>query len=161
MVQCCFTSTETIRTIREEEPRSATSTFTQLLSSAGGENCRRPEDLKYKIQTGHCGWGCWKHSEYFHYISVLIFKKIIKSRSDIFGKVGRGGCLAFSILYWTLQVTKRQLFRQRVRRCWLLRVCFVWFATDFVLFVFVLKTVPDTVTFSPPPPPTHPTPPPP
>ena len=32
-VQCCFTSTETIRTIRDGEPRSATSTFTQLLSS--------------------------------------------------------------------------------------------------------------------------------
>ena len=32
-VQCCFTSTETIRTIRDGEPRTATSTFTQLLSS--------------------------------------------------------------------------------------------------------------------------------
>ena len=31
-VQCCFTSTETIRTIRDGEPRTATSTFTQLLS---------------------------------------------------------------------------------------------------------------------------------
>ena len=30
-VQCCFT--ETIRTIRDGEPRTATSTFTQLLSS--------------------------------------------------------------------------------------------------------------------------------
>ena len=27
-VQCCFTSTETIRTIRDGEPRTATSTFT-------------------------------------------------------------------------------------------------------------------------------------
>ena len=33
-VQCCFTSTETLRTIREGELRTATSTFTQLLSSA-------------------------------------------------------------------------------------------------------------------------------
>ena len=33
-VQCRFTSTETIRTIRDGEPRTATSTFTQLLSSA-------------------------------------------------------------------------------------------------------------------------------
>ena len=33
-VQCCFTSTETIRTISDGEPRTATSTFTQLLSSA-------------------------------------------------------------------------------------------------------------------------------
>ena len=32
-VQCCFTSPETIRTIRDGEPRTATSTFTQLLSS--------------------------------------------------------------------------------------------------------------------------------
>ena len=30
-VHCCFTSTETIRTIRKAEPRPATSTFTQLL----------------------------------------------------------------------------------------------------------------------------------
>ena len=36
-VQCCFTSTETTRaitSIRDGEPRKATSTFTQLLSSA-------------------------------------------------------------------------------------------------------------------------------
>ena len=33
-VQCCFTSTETIRRIRDGEPMSATSTFTQLLGSA-------------------------------------------------------------------------------------------------------------------------------
>ena len=32
-VQCCFTSTETMRLIRDGEPRTATSTFTQLLSS--------------------------------------------------------------------------------------------------------------------------------
>ena len=32
-VQCCFTTTEAIRTIRDGEPRTATSTFTQLLSS--------------------------------------------------------------------------------------------------------------------------------
>ena len=31
-VQCCFTSTETIRLIRDGELRMATSTFTQLLS---------------------------------------------------------------------------------------------------------------------------------
>ena len=33
LVQCCFTSTETIRLIRDGDPRTATSTFTQLLSS--------------------------------------------------------------------------------------------------------------------------------
>ena len=32
-VQCCFTSTETVPTIRDGEPRTPTSTFTQLLSS--------------------------------------------------------------------------------------------------------------------------------
>ena len=32
-VQCCFTCTKTIRTVRDREPRTATSTFTQLLSS--------------------------------------------------------------------------------------------------------------------------------
>ena len=36
-VQCCFTSTETIRTIRDREPRTVTSTFTQLLSSEDEE----------------------------------------------------------------------------------------------------------------------------
>ena len=34
-VQRCFTATETIRTVRDGEPRTATSTFTQLLSSEG------------------------------------------------------------------------------------------------------------------------------
>ena len=32
-IQCCFTPTETIMTIRDGEPRTATSTFSQLLSS--------------------------------------------------------------------------------------------------------------------------------
>ena len=31
--KCCFTSTETIRTVRDGEPRTSTLTFTQLLSS--------------------------------------------------------------------------------------------------------------------------------
>ena len=34
VVQCCFTSTETVRLVRDGEPRTATSTFTQILSSA-------------------------------------------------------------------------------------------------------------------------------
>ena len=33
-VLCCFTSTETLRLIRDGEPRTATSIFTHLLSSA-------------------------------------------------------------------------------------------------------------------------------
>ena len=32
-VQCCFTATETVLTVRDGEPRTSTSTFTQLLSS--------------------------------------------------------------------------------------------------------------------------------
>ena len=32
-VQCCFTSTETIKTVRNRERRTATSTFTQFLTS--------------------------------------------------------------------------------------------------------------------------------
>ena len=32
-LQCCLTSTETVRCVRDGEPRTATSTFTQLLSS--------------------------------------------------------------------------------------------------------------------------------
>ena len=35
-LQCCFTSTETIRTVRDGEPRTSTSSFTQLLSSVKG-----------------------------------------------------------------------------------------------------------------------------
>ena len=34
---CSVTSTETIRTVRDGEPRTATSTFTQLLSSESGQ----------------------------------------------------------------------------------------------------------------------------
>jgi len=34
-VQCCFTSTETVGTVRDGEPRTATSTFTQLLMELG------------------------------------------------------------------------------------------------------------------------------
>ena len=33
LIQCCFTSTETMRLVRDGEPRAATSTITQLLSS--------------------------------------------------------------------------------------------------------------------------------
>ena len=37
--QCCFTSTETVRTIRDGEPRTATSTFTQIMSSGLVSEC--------------------------------------------------------------------------------------------------------------------------
>ena len=39
LVQCCFTSTETMRAIRDGEPKTATSTFTQPLNSAGQDVC--------------------------------------------------------------------------------------------------------------------------
>ena len=32
-VHCCFTSTETTKTVRDGEPRTSTSTFTRVLSS--------------------------------------------------------------------------------------------------------------------------------
>ena len=42
-IQCCFTSTETVWAIRDGEPRTATPTFTQLLSS----------ELCYSYLTAH------------------------------------------------------------------------------------------------------------
>ena len=39
--QCCFTSSETVRTIREGEPRTSTSTLTQILSSVTDD----PEEM--------------------------------------------------------------------------------------------------------------------
>ena len=34
-VQCCFTFTEIIKTVRDGEPRTSTSTFTELNYAAG------------------------------------------------------------------------------------------------------------------------------
>ena len=39
-VQCCFTPTETIRTIRDGRPSTTTSTFTQLVSSVSATEGR-------------------------------------------------------------------------------------------------------------------------
>ena len=39
VVECCFTSTETIRLIRGRDPRTATSTFTHLLGSVVSKGC--------------------------------------------------------------------------------------------------------------------------
>ena len=56
MVQCCFTSTETVRLIRDGEPRTDTSTFTQILSSGGVLlrfpvcNCSKTTTTKIKIK---------------------------------------------------------------------------------------------------------------
>ena len=46
-VHCCFASTETTRLIRDGEPRTATSTFTQLLSS---ESTRKKTDSIFIYQ---------------------------------------------------------------------------------------------------------------
>ena len=40
-VQCCFTSTETVRTIRDGEPRTFTSTFTDTAPELWNETCFR------------------------------------------------------------------------------------------------------------------------
>ena len=55
-VQCCFTSTETIRTIRDGEPRTATSTFTQLLSSERGGSGEGAKVLLYKKLSSSRKW---------------------------------------------------------------------------------------------------------
>ena len=50
-VQCCFTSTETIRTIRVGEPRTATSSFTQLLGSTAIDSNQSISVLFYVLFT--------------------------------------------------------------------------------------------------------------
>ena len=40
--QCCFTSTETIKLIRDGKSRTATSTFTQLLGSDYSDSQKAP-----------------------------------------------------------------------------------------------------------------------
>ena len=57
-VQCCFTSTETLRTIVDGEPRTATSTFSQLLRSETQQFCLGSlysSLLPARIRGG--GWG--------------------------------------------------------------------------------------------------------
>ena len=46
-IQCCFTSTETVRTIRDREHRTVIWTFTQLLSSVSEEIALSPFMLAY------------------------------------------------------------------------------------------------------------------
>ena len=60
-VQCCFTSTETIRIIRDRAPRTSTSTFTPLLSSpqiaafTTGLNGLKPVSSKYHAKHSAAG----------------------------------------------------------------------------------------------------------
>ena len=46
--ECCFTSTETTRTIKDREPRSSTSTFTQPLSSVCYPCCESSQRLRWQ-----------------------------------------------------------------------------------------------------------------
>ena len=48
--QCCFTSTETVKTIRDGEPRTATSAFSQLLSTASSHADAQPT-LKLSVKS--------------------------------------------------------------------------------------------------------------
>ena len=65
MVQCCLTFTETvIRLSRYEKPRTATSTFTQLLNSDLCSDCT-PGVLSYSLRCVNCKGGsyacsCWQ-----------------------------------------------------------------------------------------------------
>ena len=56
-VQCCFMSTETIRLIRNGEPRTATSTFTQLLSS-DLVRCYFASIYRFVRSASLSGWSC-------------------------------------------------------------------------------------------------------
>ena len=51
-VQCRFTSTETVRTIRDGEPRAATSTFTQFLGSDDRSFCVGPLETRGTFRDG-------------------------------------------------------------------------------------------------------------
>ena len=54
--QCCFTSTETVQTIRDREPRTATPSFMQLLSSMFMFNVALPpQRLYWLLGTGSPG----------------------------------------------------------------------------------------------------------
>ena len=51
-IQCCFKSTETVGTIRDGEPRTSTSTFTQLLSSDAFDSVQCSVfKVRFKLQT--------------------------------------------------------------------------------------------------------------
>ena len=52
MVECCFTSTETVRLIRDGEPRTPTSTLTQLLNS-GTNGADSADPTRYKCLSVH------------------------------------------------------------------------------------------------------------
>ena len=51
-VHCCFTSTDTIGTIRDGEPRTATSTFTQFLSSVIVQRCFTSTETTRTVKDG-------------------------------------------------------------------------------------------------------------
>ena len=57
-VQCCFMSTETIRSLKDGEPRTATSTFTQLQSFRFGAKADHSNrrDCARKRRIPHQTW---------------------------------------------------------------------------------------------------------
>ena len=56
-VQCCFTSTETVGTIRDGEPRATASSFTQLLSSVSSANSSSMLLNVHRDRTDYLGRG--------------------------------------------------------------------------------------------------------
>ena len=80
-VQCCFTSTETIRTIRDEDPRASTSTFTQLWTTSHSFTLlyvHVTEAAYGLLGTGDC----------------LLFSCCFTSTEATYGLLGTGHCLA-------------------------------------------------------------------
>ena len=65
LLQCCFTSTETVRTITNEERRTTTSTFTQVLSS-DGEAIRSMLLYVHRDRTDYDGRGAQDLHLVFH-----------------------------------------------------------------------------------------------
>ena len=81
---CCFTSTETIRTIRDGEPRTATSTFTQLLSSECDTEVQNPIHMQYLQLFSRCSDQSMKSSIYCCFPGVLV-----KAQNPVFTAVFR------------------------------------------------------------------------
>ena len=79
---CCFTSTETIRTIRDGEPRTATSTFTQLLSSECDTEVQNPIHMQYLQLFSRCSDQSMKSSIYCCFPGVLV-----KAQNPVFTAV--------------------------------------------------------------------------
>ena len=79
--ESCFTSTETVQTIRDGEPRTATWTFTQLLRSATQRvQCCFTSTETHRDRTDYSGWGAQDGHLDFHTAPEL-WEFNIRSRS--------------------------------------------------------------------------------